>query len=247
MRICIYEDKKDLGRHAAAIGAEKIREAIAAKGNATIILATGASQFEMLESLVTMEGVAWDKVEVFHLDEYAGLPVTHPASFRKYLMERFERRVPNLKRFNYINADAENLDQEVARISGLLSGRQIDVAFIGIGENGHLAFNDPPADLTIDKPYLVVELDEACRKQQVGEGWFNDIADVPTHAVSMSIPQILKSSSIVCTVPDGRKAAAVEMAVKSPVDPRHPAASLRKHKDCYLMLDKPSAGKILSK
>ena len=247
MRICMYEDKQDLGRHAARIGIDRIRETIARKGHANIILATGASQFEVLETLTAAKGIAWDKVEVFHLDEYVGIPVTHPASFRKYLKERFEQKVPTLRKFHYINADSPDLEAEVSRLSALITGRQIDVAFIGIGENGHLAFNDPPADLTTSKPYLVVALDEACRRQQVGEGWFKSMAEVPTHAVSMSIPQILLSGCIVCTVPDARKAAAVEMAARASIGPEHPCASLREHGDCYLMLDYPAALRLLEK
>jgi glucosamine-6-phosphate deaminase len=247
MRICIYEDKLDLGLHAARVGAEKIREAIAIKGYANIILATGASQFEMLENLVGIEGIAWDMVEVFHLDEYVGISETHPASFRKYLKERFEQKVSSLKKFHYINADSTDLTDEVSRISKLISERQIDVAFIGIGENGHLAFNDPPADLTTDKPYLVVALDEACRRQQVGEGWFKTMSEVPTQALSMSIPQILASSCIVCTVPDARKAFAVNMAVHAPISPQNPCASLRAHADCYVMVDFPAARMLLDK
>ncbi len=247
MRICIYEDKSDLGVHAAKIGAEKIRQAITLKGYANIILATGASQFEMLENLVEIEGIAWDVVEVFHLDEYVGISDTHPASFRKYLKERFEQKVPCLKKFHYINADSTDIADEVSRISSIISQRQIDVAFIGIGENGHLAFNDPPADLTTDKPYLVVSLDEACRRQQVGEGWFKTMAEVPTQALSMSIPQILASSCIVCTVPDARKASAVNMAVHAPISVENPCASLRGHRDCYIMVDFPAAQMLLDK
>jgi glucosamine-6-phosphate deaminase len=247
MRICIYENKHDLGMHAAKVGAERIRQAIARKGYANIILATGASQFEMLENLVKSEGIAWDVVEVFHLDEYVGISDSHPASFRKYLKERFVQKVPTLKKFHYLNADSTNLEDEVSRISSIISQRQIDVAFIGIGENGHLAFNDPPADLTTDKPYLVVALDEACRQQQVGEGWFKTMDEVPSRALSMSIPWILASSCIVCTVPDARKSSAVNMAVRAPVTAQNPCASLRGHGDCYLMVDFPAAGMLLDK
>jgi glucosamine-6-phosphate deaminase len=247
MRICIYEEAKDMGVHAARVGANRIRQTLQTHEVVSIIVATGASQFTMLETLVTESGIDWSRVEVFHLDEYVGLSDRHPASFRKYLKERFVDKVAPLKAFHYINADVEDLDTEVDRIGTLLQKRSIAVAFIGIGENGHLAFNDPPADLTTDEPYLVVALDEACRKQQVGEGWFATVADVPTHAVSMSIGQILKSECIICSVPDGRKADAVHMALHAPVDPLHPAASLRKHSDCYLMLDKDAASKILSR
>lgn len=245
MRIGIYENPADLGRHAAAIGAERIRGAIEKKGQACIILATGASQFEMVKALIAEPGIDWKKVEAFHLDEYVGISPAHKASFRKYLRERFEKKVPDLGAFNYIEGDAKETGAEVRRISKLIKARTIDVAFIGIGENGHLAFNDPPANLTTGDPYLVVELDKACRMQQVGEGWFESIDKVPERAISMSIPQILKSKCIVCTVPDARKAKAVDMALHSPVDAKHPAASLRNHKDCYLLTDKAAAQKIL--
>ena len=244
MRICMYEDPKDLGYHAAMIGAMRIRQALATKESVSIILATGASQFTMLENLVAQD-IDWSRVTVFHLDEYVGLDMSHPASFRKYLKERFSDKVAPVQAFHYINGDAPDLQQEVSRINGLISSSSIAVAFIGIGENGHLAFNDPPADLDTKEPYLVVELDDACRRQQVGEGWFATVQDVPTHAVSMSIPQILKSDCIVCSVPDIRKADAVHMAVHAPIDKFNPCASLRTHADCYLMLDSSSASRIV--
>lgn len=244
MRICMYEDPKDLGYHAATVGAMRIRKALAASGSVSIILATGASQFAMLEALVA-EDIDWSRVTVFHLDEYVGLGMTHPASFRKYLKERFSDKVGVVRAFHYINGDAPDLEREVSRINGLIKSSPIAIAFIGIGENGHLAFNDPPADLEAKDPYIVVELDDACRRQQVGEGWFASVQEVPTHAVSMSIPQILKSGCIVCSVPDIRKADAVHMAVHAPVDKFNPCASLRTHPDCYLMLDSSSASRIL--
>lgn len=241
MRICIYEDDLDLGRHAAMIAAMHLRKALAEKGECSLILATGASQFTMLDALVAEQAINWSKVEVFHLDEYVGIPETHTASFRKYLRERFEQRVPALRAFHYIQGDSADIEGEVDRLSHLIACRTIDVACIGIGENGHLAFNDPPADLTTNKPYLIVQLDEACKRQQVREGWFEDISQVPSQAISMSIPQILKSSCIVCTVPDERKAQAVRMAVTAEIDAYHPCASLQRHKNCYLMVDRPAA------
>jgi len=245
MRICIYDTKDDLGLHAAAIGAEQIRQAIAAKERSSIILATGASQFEMLRSLCAEKGIDWSRVTAFHLDEYVGIPADHPASFRKYLRERFAARVPSLAAFHYIEGDAPDTAAELRRINALIKNETIDAAFIGIGENGHLAFNDPPADLQTNSPYLVVELDEACRRQQTGEGWFASVNDVPRKAISMSIPFILKSRCIICTVPDARKAPAVAMAVNGKSDPMHPCAALRSHKNCYLMLDRPAAEDIL--
>lgn len=248
MRICIYDTKDDLGKHAAVIGAQQIRQAIEAKDKASIILATGASQFEMINALVKETGIEWNKVTAFHLDEYVGLPERHPASFRKYLKERFAANVSSpLAAFHYIEGDAPDTAVEVSRINNLIKNEQIDAAFIGIGENGHLAFNDPPANLVTNDPYIIVELDKACRKQQTGEGWFASVNDVPKKAISMSIPFILKSSCIICTVPDTRKAAAINMALYANADSDHPCASLRNHANCYLMMDRPAAGKILAK
>jgi glucosamine-6-phosphate deaminase len=244
MRIGIFEDKKDLGIHAAALGAEKIRCAIKNRGRASIILATGASQFEMLTALCSENGIDWSLVSVFHLDEYVGISKDHPASFRKYLHERFTSKVKPLAAFNYIEGDAKDTLAEIKRINGIIEKENIDAAFIGIGENGHLAFNDPPADLKTSDPYILVKLDEPCRRQQIGEGWFSSIDDVPPTAISMSIPFILKSRCIICTVPDARKAGAVAMALYDSPDSLHPCASLRKHDNCYLLVDMPAAGKI---
>ena len=184
---------------------------MAERGGANIVVATGASQFSVLAALGAALGVDWSKVVGFHLDEYIGIAVTHPASFRRYLKERFVERVP-LKEFHYVEGDGADPEVECERLGQLIGGREIDVAFIGIGENGHLAFNDPPADFETREPYQVVELDEACRRQQLGEGWFASLEDVPRRAISMSIQQILKSRAIVCSVPDERKAKAVRGA-----------------------------------
>lgn len=238
--ISISNDKQQLGLLAAKKGASLIRQAIEKQGYATIIVATGASQFEMLENLVK-EPIDWSKVEAFHLDEYIGLPITHPASFRKYLRERFVEQVKNLKHFHYIAGDAQDIDAEVARLGDLISQKQIDVAFVGVGENGHLAFNDPPADFATEQPYLVVNLDEACRKQQLGEGWFATLADVPKQAVSMGVRQIMKSTHIINTVPDARKAKAVRCALQGVVSNLCPASILQEHASCHWFLDKDSA------
>ncbi len=245
MNTCIYETVEIMGARAAELGAAAIRKAIAARGAANIILATGASQFSTLASLIKQPGIDWGKVTCFHLDEYVGMSDTHKASFRKYLRERFAEKIPALKEFVYVAADAADLKAELARLSERIKKQPIDVAFIGIGENGHIAFNDPPADFETEAPYIVVDLDEKCRLQQVGEGWFNGLADVPRQAVSMSIRQILKSAMIVCSVPDQRKAAAVEMALNAPISPAAPCSVLRRHPDCYLMLDQPAASLIL--
>ena len=237
----IADTKQEMGQRGAEHGAAIIRKAIDARGGANIIVATGASQFEMLEALAKQPNIRWDKVTGFHLDEYVGMPITHGASFRKYLWERFISRLPlPLAAFHYVNAETDPAG-ECKRLGELIRKHPIDVAFIGIGENGHVAFNDPPADFETEEPYIVVELDEACRKQQLGEGWFPTLADVPKQAISMSVKQIMKSKSIVCTVPDQRKAEAVRNSVKGPVTNKVPASILQKHGDTTLFLDKPAA------
>ena len=180
-----FDTKEEMGAAAAAAGAEKMRAALRERGEVNIIVATGASQFEMLEALTQETGIDWAKVTVFHLDEYVGLSIEHPASFRKYLKERFEDRLPSpVRAFHYINAE-DDPGAECHRVGSLIAEAPIDVAFVGIGENGHLAFNDPPADFETEKPYLVVDLDEACRQQQFGEGWFQSLEAVPEKAISM--------------------------------------------------------------
>lgn len=243
MQIEVFQDKNSLGEAAAKKAAGHIRGAIKAKGKANVILATGASQFEMLSALLK-EDVDWSKVEVFHLDEYVGLPDSHPASFRKYLKERFAQKVPNLLKFNYVNADAADLKGELSKLGDHLKANPIDVACVGIGENGHLAFNDPPADFDTETPYLIVNLDDACRNQQLGEGWFKTFDDVPAKAVSMSIKQIMKSKAIVCTVPDLRKAKAVKDTMSGKVTNLVPASILNQHPDCAMFLDKDSASQL---
>jgi glucosamine-6-phosphate deaminase len=241
MNIIISATKQELGQKAAAQGAQLIREAIARKGEANIIVATGASQFEMLSELVTKE-LDWSKVNAFHLDEYLNLPIDHQASFRKYLKERFVEKV-HPGNFYYIDGEADS-SQECARLGAIIQDCSIDVAFVGIGENGHLAFNDPPADFDIAAPFLVVELDEACRKQQLNEGWFGSLSDVPKKAISMSISQIMKSKHIICSVPDKRKAEAVTKSLSGPVTPMVPASILQNHESCYFFLDQASASQI---
>jgi glucosamine-6-phosphate deaminase len=228
-----------MARAAAAHAASSIARAVAARGRARIIVATGASQFEFLEDLVSSHDVDWTRVTLFHLDEYVGLPIDHPASFRKYILERVIRKTAI---HDYLLLDGEGDVREVCRQAGLaLNAMPVDVAFVGIGENGHLAFNDPPADFATEEPYLVVQLDEACRRQQVGEGWFGSIADVPRSAISMSVRQILKSAEIICVVPDARKAAPVKAALEGPVTPDVPASALREHARVTMYLDDASA------
>lgn len=240
MILNISSSPSDLGKNAGKSGAERIRKAIHSQGFATIILATGTSQFETLKQLLAEHTIDWSKVTVFHLDEYIGLRVSHPASFRNYLLERFFKHVPQLKAYHLIDGENDP-EEECERLSSLIQAQAIDVAFVGIGENGHLAFNDPPADFETEKPYLVVDLDQACRMQQLGEGWFPDLESVPSQAISMSIRQIMKSKAVICSVPDQRKAQAVKDCVEGPVSPLHPASILQDHPACEIFLDQSSS------
>jgi glucosamine-6-phosphate deaminase len=241
MDITVTKDPVELGQKAAQFAADAIRRTIQEKGTANIILATGTSQFQTLEHLTREQDIDWSKVVMFHLDEYIGLPDSHPASFRKYLKERFLAKVEPLKAVHLINGET-NPEAECVWLGDLITQHPIDLAFVGIGENGHLAFNDPPADFETEEPYIVVDLDEACRKQQYGEGWFKSVEEVPRRAISMSVRQILKSRQIICSVPDERKALAVKNSVKQPVSNLYPASILQTHNQCILFLDKASAG-----
>lgn len=245
MEIMIYDSVSELGKAAGSAAANLVRQAIDKKGAANIILATGTSQFETLKQLTGEKGIDWSKVVMFHLDEYIGLPVTAKASFRKYLKERFIDKVPLLKAAHLINAE-KNAEEECNRLGELIKKHPIDIALVGIGENGHLAFNDPPADFETEEPYIIVGLDEACRQQQLGEGWFETIEKVPQQAISMSIKQIMRSKQIICSVPDSRKALAVKNTVEQPVSNCFPASILQQHPNCSLYLDNTSAS-LLSK
>jgi glucosamine-6-phosphate deaminase len=216
------------------------REAISKRGHAYLIAATGTSQFQFLDALVQQPGIEWKQTTFFHLDEYVGLPETHPASFRRYLRERILDRV-NPGAFHFINGDAASPETECDRLGKLISAQQIDAAFVGIGENGHLAFNDPPADFETAEPYLVVKLDKECRKQQVGEGWFSSLDEVPQRAISMSIQQILKTRNVICVVPELRKAKAVRDCLELEVNPMRPASILQTHESTTIYLDQESA------
>ena len=240
MKIVISNTSKELGQEAGKVAADLIRQTIAEKGKANIILATGTSQFETINQLILEEDIDWSKVTMFHLDEYIGLPITHQASFRKYLKERFLDKVAPLEASFLINGEAD-LEHEIKRISEAIAEHPIDVALVGIGENGHLAFNDPPADFDTENPYLVVNLDEPCRLQQMNEGWFATLEDVPARAISMSVKQIMKSVHIVCSVPDVRKAQAVKDSLEQIVSNIYPASILQLHPDCTFFLDKESA------
>ena len=240
MDVHVYPSKAAMGAAAAAQAAGLIREAIAARGAANVIAATGASQFEFLDALTGIPGIDWPRTVFFHLDEYVGLPSSHPASFRRYLKERIVDRV-HPGDFHLIGGEAADPRAECARVGAIVARHPIDVAFVGIGENGHLAFNDPPADFDTESPYLVVELDDDCRRQQLGEGWFARLEDVPRRAISMSVRQILKSREILCVVPDARKARAVRECLEGAVSPRHPASVLQQHPRTTVFLDSPAA------
>ena len=241
MEVIISDNKTELGQKAASKGVEEIEKAIEEKGEAYIIVATGASQFEMLSYFVK-EDLDWSKVTAFHLDEYIGIPISHPASFRKYLKERFVDKVP-VKEFIYINGEGD-AEKECRKLQELISKVEIDIAFVGIGENTHLAFNDPLADFETDEAYLVVQLDTDCRKQQMGEGWFKTLEEVPQKAISMSVKQIMKSKIIICSVPDLRKANAVKLTLESDVSPQVPASILKQHSGAFLYLDRDSSSLI---
>jgi glucosamine-6-phosphate deaminase len=236
----IFENKATTSTAAAGKAAEILRALIAAKGNAVIIVATGASQFDFLANFCAAPGINWNKVRMFHLDEYVGMSDRHPASFRKYLRERFLSKV-GIADYHLIQGDALDIYAEIARMNELIKKYHPDLAFVGIGENGHLAFNDPPADFEVDDPYILVTLDEKCKKQQMGEGWFPTLADVPSQAVSMSIKQIMRTPSIICTVPSAVKAEAVRDCLEKEISPDYPASILRTHPDCTIFLDKESS------
>jgi glucosamine-6-phosphate deaminase len=239
LQIKIFEDKAVLGRTAAEHAARSLRAYIAGEGVARIVAATGASQFEFLEALTSATEVDWSRIELFHLDEYVGLPVTHPASFSRYILDRLIGKTA-ITRYHLL--DGQGDPQRIAKEVGkeLVSG-PVHLVFVGIGENGHLAFNDPPADFQSEEPYRVVDLDEACRRQQVNEGWFADLADVPTKAISMSVRQILRAKEIIVIVPDLRKAPAVKACLEGEISPSAPASILREHANVTVYLDQNSA------
>jgi len=241
MKVKIFRTKQQMCKAAAEKAAEILISTIKKKGETVFVAATGASQFEFLENLTSISSIDWSKTIMFHLDEYIGIPETHPASFRKYLRERLINKVHPGSVY-LIRGDAKSPESECERLGKIIKQKEIDVAFVGIGENGHLAFNDPPADFDTKKPYLVVELDDACRKQQLGEGWFKSFEEVPKRAISMSIRQIMKSKNIICTVPDSRKAQAVKDCFGNQnISPDYPASILKNHQNCIVFLDENSA------
>ena len=238
MFITISKTAEELGRNAAAFTAQKLREAIAANGEARLLLSTGASQLTTIEPLL-QEDVDWSKVTMFHLDEYVGLPETHIASFRKYLRERFISKI-NLKAAHLVDGDASS----IPALAAVLREKPIDIGLIGIGENAHIAFNDPPADFDTKEAYIVVDLDEACKRQQVGEGWFATLGDVPKQAISMTTFQIMQCKTILSCVPFGVKANAVRDTLHSGLTNKVPATLLKTHCDWHLYIDAESASKI---
>jgi glucosamine-6-phosphate deaminase len=237
----IFEDKASLSRAAAVEAATLLRKAIKDRGRARIIAATGMAQVDFLRQLTSADGIDWRQVEMFHLDEYVALPSTHPASFRKFLREHLIDKT-GIVRYHFLDGDASDLQKVLVETSAALVAAPVDVAFVGIGENGHLAFNDPPADFETEKPFLIVDLDEACRNQQVGEGWFKDLSEVPRQAISMSVRQVLKANQIIAVVPEARKAHAVKLCLEGEVRPMAPASILRTHPTATVYLDKHSAG-----
>jgi glucosamine-6-phosphate deaminase len=240
MLIRVFSDKLSLGQGAAEQAATAIRTAISARGRARIVAATAASQLEFLNALTRTSNIDWEKVEVFHLDEYVGLPRTHPGSFRKMLLEQLVHKT-GIRKYHLLDGDAPDPAEVVLSVGKELASASIDIAFLGIGENGHIAFNDPPADFETEEPYLIVNLDEACRRQQVGEAWFSDISQVPRQAISMSAQQILKAKEIIAVVPDKRKAQAVKECFEGEISPTHPASILRRHANATVYLDMNSA------
>jgi glucosamine-6-phosphate deaminase len=233
-----FDDRNALGQAAADQAAAAIRRAIQKRGNARIVAAAAASQKEFLDALTSAPGINWLKVEAFHLDEYIGLPITHPGSFRKMLLEQLIGKTGIVK-YHLLDGDGD-VASVVQRESAALASAPIDIAFLGIGENGHLAFNDPPADFDTEEPYLVVELDEACRHQQVGEAWFSDISQVPKQAISMSVKQIMKIKELIAVVPGSRKAEAIKACFNGEISPMAPASILRNHPNATVYLDQAS-------
>jgi len=244
VRVTICENKQDLGFQAAKLGIEAIQSAIEKQGKAVVVLSTGISQYIMYEHL-TAASLPWDKVELFHLDEYVGIKADHKASIRNFLAKNFLSKVQKAENFHPIQGDSEDLEAEVQRLNSLIKDKQIDLLFVGIGENGHIAFNDPPANIMTKQPYIIVDLDERNRKQQVREGWFSSLKEVPKQAISMSVQQIMKARTIVCAVPEQRKARSVAMCMYDQISVFAPCAMLRAKEDCTLLLDRPSSMLIM--
>lgn len=241
--IHVSSTPSELGAQAANAIASLLNDAVSLQGYARLVLSTGASQFDTLDALIGLD-VPWNKIEMFHLDEYVALPESHPASFRKYLKERFVSRVP-LKAAYFVDGEGD-VAGNIAALSRELTKQPVDVGVIGIGENGHIAFNDPPADFNTQESYKIVDLDERCKKQQVGEGWFTDVDSVPKQAITMCVQQIMSCRHIISAVPHTVKADAILRTVTEPVNPNVPATILKTHPDWKLFLDTQSAANLLS-
>jgi glucosamine-6-phosphate deaminase len=243
MTIKVFSSTATLAQAAADHAAAIIRDAISEHGEARIIAATGASQFDFLDALTKITDIDWDRVEMFHLDEYVGITEQAPASFCRYLRERLIDKV-GLKKYHLLDGTQAPV-AVIERVSAEIRRARIDIAFVGVGENGHLAFNDPPADFDTEEAYIVLNLDEACRKQQLGEGWFPSLADVPRQAISMTIQQIMKAEQILCIAPDARKANAIKACFNGEVSAMAPASILQRHRNATIYLDKESASLLL--
>lgn len=235
----IYPDRPTAAAAAAHHAATLIRTAIAQRGDARIIAATGASQIEFVAALVAAPDLDWSRVEMYHLDEYVGLSIDHPASFRRYLLDRLIEPT-GITRYHLLDGETDPA-ATCREVGASLQSAPIDVAFAGIGENGHVAFNDPPADFTTTAPYLVVDLDEGCRRQQLGEGWFPTLDDVPHQAITLSVQQLLRVNQVITLVPDARKAAAARACLEGPVGPEAPASILRQHPGNHFYFDREAA------
>ncbi len=245
MKIQVLDTKEGCGRAAAGKAVEILRDALARKEHVRFVNATGAGQFDFLEALTAAPGIDWSRTEMFHLDEYVGIDPNHPASFRRYLTERLINKV-HPGTVHLVDGNAPDLDAECRRLSALYDSAPIDAMFCGIGENGHLAFNDPPADFEAKDSFVLVTMDEACRNQQFAEGWFNSLEDVPTEALTMTIPGMMRAEKIICTVPGQRKAQAVAdcLSAKAKVNNMHPASILKNHPEAYVFLDRDSAARL---
>ena len=244
MNINIFQTSKEAGAQAAIKGGAIICSAQKVHKKVRVILATGTSQFLVLENLIKYPGINWGNCEIFHLDEYIGLTSKHTASFVRFIKDRFISKIPSVDHFEYINGACANPEKELLRLNKSIAADVIDIAFVGIGENAHIAFNDPPADFQTNAPFIRVSLDKKCREQQVAEGWFNRLADVPVEAITMSMKQILKSKAIICTVLEERKALAVKEAIEGPHSNLCPASALKRHLNTHYFFDSDAAGQL---
>ena len=243
MIVRVYESQESMAAAAAVFVAAGLRTAVSLRGNATLVAATGKSQLKFLQALTGIEAVPWERISLFHLDEYVGLPKGHPADFQDYLKEHLVDRVHPAEA-HFIDGRTGDPETERQRYGSLLAAREVDLCFLGIGENCHLAFNDPPADFKNSDPFLLVKINESSRAQQFGEGWFASLEDVPRRAITISMNRILKSRCLVIVAPEMRKARAVKDALERPVDPRYPATVLKRHPDAHLFLDIDSASQL---